>query len=293
MDLLRETQRLRLDLLAVEVSRQLERSGIPHALLKGPSTANWLYDPPRVYNDVDVLVPLSRVTAAAAALTTAGIAAASGGGVGEEASHSLLMISSGGFEIDVHISLPALPTAGDRVWKTLASHLEPLDLGVGTVPALDTPGRCLVLALHALNRAAHPQAGEDLRRALVAAGDESWARATDLAASLGAADLFDAGLSTVADSDRPMSRRAYLYASGAPSAALGLQRLREARRRELPRLILREVVPTRGFMVKAYPGTAGRRFGLLRAHLLRWKGLVKALPGAVRAVRAAGPRRRS
>ena len=52
-------------------------------------------------------------------------------------------------------------------------------------------------------------------------------------------------------------------------------------------MILRELLPTRGFMLKAYPGAAGQRLGLARAHLRRWRGLVAALPAAIRAVRAA------
>lgn len=291
MDVVRETQRLRLDLLAVAVSAQLARRDIPHALLKGPSTANWLYQPPRDYMDVDVLVPSSRVAATVAALTDAGIATASAGALGEEAPHSLLMVSSGGFEVDVHVSLPSVPPDGDRVWDVLAPHVEPLDLGVGTVPALDTTGRCLVLALHALNSGTDKTI-QDLRRALAVADEGEWEAAAGLAGRLGVSDLFEAGLGTVDPSRRALSPRAYLFATGAPSAALGLQRLRDAPRRKLPRLIAREVLPSRGFMVKAYPGVTGRRFGLSRAHVLRWGGLLRALPAALRAIRAAGARQR-
>ena len=38
---------------------------MPHVILKGPSTARWLYDPPRAYRDVDVLVPPAFVQQAA------------------------------------------------------------------------------------------------------------------------------------------------------------------------------------------------------------------------------------
>src|ERR1700749_375013 len=113
MDLVREANRLRLDLLSVQACDALAVAGIPHVLLKGPSTALWLYDPPRSYNDVDLMVPLSRVIEAAHALEAAGVASASAGRVGEEAEHSYLLISPEGFEVDVHISLPTVHPDGD------------------------------------------------------------------------------------------------------------------------------------------------------------------------------------
>lgn len=294
MDLIRETQRLRLDLLAVQISQQLQAAEVPHALLKGPSTANWLYDPPRRYVDVDMLVPLSRVGDVVSTLRASGIAEARAGRVGEEAQHSLLMLSSAGFEVDVHVSLPTVPAAGDRAWDVLAAHVEALDLGVGTVPALDTPARCLVLALHALNRAAHPQAGEDLRRAHAVVDRTAWHQAHRLATRLDAADLFEAGVTMIGPvgPNQRMSKRAYLYASGAPSAALGWQRVVDARPGDRLGLLWREFVPTRGFMHGMYPELVERRLGLPRAHLRRWRGIAAQLPAAVRASRTARSRHR-
>lgn len=287
MDLALETQRLRLDLLAVQVSRELDRAGIPHALVKGPSTSTWLYDPPRVYNDVDMLVPFSRVEEVVSVLRSAGIAGAVDGRVGEAAAHSLMVLSTAGFQLDLHISLPTLPPAGDLIWEVLSPHVERLDLGVGSVPALDMPARCLVLALHALNPDA-PQAGEDLRRAYSAAAQAVWRDAAQLAGRLDAEDLFEAGLEMIGiDSGRPMSARAYLYATAAPSAAFGLQRLREARRRDVPGMVWREIFPSARFMRHAYPLVTARRFGYVRAHLVRWSRLANQLPGTVRALRAA------
>lgn len=288
MDLIPEAIRLRLDLLAVQISQQLKVSGVPHALLKGPSTATWLYDPPRGYRDVDILVPLSRIDDAAAALQASGIATARAGGLGEEAQHSLLMHSAAGFEVDLHVSLPTVPPHGDRVWDIVAPHVEPLDLGVGTVPALDEPARCLVLALHALGTAAG-QPIEDLRQAIRVADDDAWHAAEELARRLDVADLLAAGLQMVNPAaDRvDMSPRAYLYANRAPAEALGLQRLADARRRDLPRLLWRELVPTRGFMHRAYPESTSGFPGLFRAHLRRWRRIAVRLPAVVSSWRAA------
>ena len=53
MDLVREANRLRLDLLSVRACDALSAAGIPHVLLKGPSTALWLWSTHlRSYNDV-------------------------------------------------------------------------------------------------------------------------------------------------------------------------------------------------------------------------------------------------
>lgn len=284
MDLESEVQRLFLDVLAVDVSGCLERAEVPHALLKGASTAIWLYDPPRPYIDVDVLVPRSRLSKARRALETAGLAYARAGGVGEEAQHSLLMLSPTGCEVDVHISLPWMPPAGDKVWKVLAPHVEVLDLGIGKVPALDEPGRCLTLALHVVGSVPIGWPTEDLRRALAVATPDSWREAQELARALKVEDLFLAGLS-LADGDSShvvLSRRAHLYLTNPSSEALALQRFRDARWRELPRLLWREILPTRGFMRHAYPEVE-RQIGLARLYVARWRKIAANLPSAIRA----------
>jgi hypothetical protein len=288
MELIPETVRLRLDLLAVQISERLKLAGVPHALLKGPSTATWLYDPPRGYRDIDMLVPASRIDDAVELLQTSGIATARAGRLGEEAQHSLLMHSPSGLEVDLHVSLPTVAPHGDRVWNILASHVEPLDVGVGTVPALDEPARCVVLALHALGTGAG-QPIEDLRRAVRVADRDAWRAASELADRLDVADLLEAGLQMVnpADDAPAMSPRAYLYANRAPGEALGLQRLADAPRRDLPRLLWRELVPTRGFMNRAYPESASGLFGLIRAHLRRWRRIALRLPAVVSSWRAA------
>ena len=287
MDLAAEAERLRLDLLAVEVSRALEVAGIPHVLLKGPSTSLWLYDPPRRYNDVDMLVPYSRVRDAVTALGSAGIAVPAGE-LGEEASHSQLLISHVGFEVDLHVTLPTAATyTDDRVWEVLSAHVEPLALDVGEVPALDEPARCLVLALHAVASGEQvPKSTEDLKRALDVASGDSWAAGRALAERLEVADFFDAGLVMAG---RPisgrLSERAYLRVADAPNAAIAIDRLKATPLRQLPAALWREVLPSRGFMERAYAVTDSR--SLRRAHLTRWRSIAAELPDAVRARRAA------
>ncbi|WP_338182172.1 nucleotidyltransferase family protein [Jatrophihabitans sp.] len=286
MDLPREATLLRLDQLAVLVDAALTSAAVPHALLKGASTTRWLYPEGRMHYDVDVLVPASRVSAAAGALAAAGLATSRSGAAGEEAEHSLLLHSPDGFEIDLHRSLPSVPVS-ELVWTTLAPHVTTLALDVGVVTALDEPGRCLVLALHAAHSGpGEPGPAEDLRRARHQAAAESWRWARDAAARLGVADLLSAGLVRAGEQvDGPLSRRAALLLAGAPAPAIGLQRLLSAPGRQRPGIVIRELVPSPGFLRRAYPDLTSRRFGLLRAHLRRWAHLVRAVPAAVRAWR--------
>ena len=119
----------------------------------------------------------------------------SAGRVGEEAEHILPAQPPEGFEVDAYLVAnrasgrrPDLGRAG-RHWHSVS-----LDIGVGVVPALDETGRCLVIALHALNSNREiPQTAEDLRRARDVAGRDAWTGAAAIAASLGVTDLFEAG----------------------------------------------------------------------------------------------------
>ena len=255
MNLEAAAQQLRLDLLAQDISSALAAAGIPHTLLKGPSTSIWLYDPPRGYRDVDLLVPSSQLDNAVQAVVGTGLAAAKGEHLGEEAPHSLLLISREGFELDLHITLPALSPDRhrdrDRVWNALSDHISGMTLVEGskvTVPVLDIPGRCLVLALHAVESGHQaPQVREDLERARVRASDEDWVVAARLADGLGVRDLFDAGLAIGRpDGEQPLPVYAYLKKTGAVGSAFGLQRLVKAPLLDKPGTSLARALPVEG-----------------------------------------------
>lgn len=287
-------QQLRLDVLTREVCRTLAASGVPHALLKGPTTAAWLYDPPRAYRDVDVLLPASALDRAVAALVVAGIAAPSAGGLGEEAPHSQLLLTPAGLEVDLHISLPMLvpaPGVSERVWRTLSSRVESFELMPGVpVPALDIPGRCLVLALHSLASGYdRDQVCEDLRRARDVATSEQWALAAELADELGIAELFAAGLAVVEppEGGRQEPVVAYLKRTHAVNEAHGLQRLLDAPVKARPRMVLQEVFPSPGFIRHAFAADGAPRRALPRLYLNRVVRIAKRLPAAVASLRAA------
>lgn len=278
MDLQDAAQRLRLDLDTVAVSESLRRAGVPHALIKGPTTATWLYDPPRVYNDIDLLVPRSQVRRIVKALAADRIAHRSGGRVGEEAHHSLAMRTVTGYELDLHVSLSCVPVRGDLVWNTLAPHVVDLDLGVGMVPALDEAGRCLVVALHALTADGRlEQKVEDLRRARERAAPGAWAQARVLARSMRAEDLYDGGLARLVEDRRGVSPRAELYLSDAPAAALALQRFRDAPWWERPVMAWRELFPTAGFLRETGGADPSARGLLLRPRGTRVRTVLESL----------------
>lgn len=296
MNLEAATQQLRLDLLAQDVSSALAAANIPHTLLKGPSTSIWLYDPPRGYRDVDLLVPSSQLDKAVEAIVGTGLAAAKGEHLGEEAPHSLLLISREGFELDLHITLPALPPGRhrdrDRVWNALSDHISGMTLVEDsdvTVPVLDIPGRCLVLALHALESGHQaPQVREDLDRARVRASEEDWVVAARLADGLGVRDLFDAGLAIGRpDGEQRLPVYAYLKKTGAVGSAFGLQRLVEAPLIDKPGLLWRELFPSREFIRRTHPYGSPSIRQLLSLYVQRWKQLARQLPTAAVALVAA------
>jgi hypothetical protein len=174
-DLEMQANNLRLDRLALDASRCLTAASIPHALIKGPTTSLWLYDPPRAYADVDLLVPETRLFDAVDALARAGVARGRAGGSLQEMGHSIELRDAAGYEVDLHRSLPSLPVDGDTVWAVLSPHIVEFDLGSGCVPALDEVGRCLTVAFHALSGGGDlSRRWDDLKLAYARVDPRSW-----------------------------------------------------------------------------------------------------------------------
>jgi hypothetical protein len=294
MDLVSVALQMQLDALARDVTQLLSSLRIPHVFLKGPSTADWLYDPPRSYRDVDLLVPRSRLQQVAKAIETQGLAKASAGRYGESASHSLVMLSPNGLELDLHATLPMVSpdhhNVSDYLWNVLGGHVEPMVHEGITLPVLDIPARCLVLSLHALASGfGSDQPREDLVRALHTAQQEDWRQARDLAKRLHVRRIFDEGLSVARPDERPgqLTVDGFLKWVNAPGAAFGLQRLAAAPWREKPGLALREMFPSKDFVQHAYPRVAAKPLGTTRAYLTRWRRIAVEMPASVRLWRAA------
>jgi hypothetical protein len=287
MDLRTEAIRLKLDALALSLSAAFTADAIPHVLIKGPSTSLWLYHPPRIYRDVDLLIPFSAIPRATSSLISRGLCTAMGR-PGEEAPHSLLLRSVEGYEVDIHFTMPTVPARDDHVWEALREHHGVLDLGLGAIPVLDLPGRCVVLALHALNNGPYDnQSLHDLRLARQQASPAVWDAARGLAERMDALDLFSAGVSLAGGPADTSSPRAKLYLLGAPPAAFGIQRFNNIQLREFPMAFLREIFPSREFMQYANPELSGSWWGLLAAHVVRWARLARQLPRALAMLRRA------
>lgn len=291
MDLGTVVQQMRLDRLAVQASQCLAAAGVPHVLLKGPTTARWLYDRLRPYNDVDLLVPPESAKRAVLALADAGIARPAAGLLGEEASHSWLLVSADGFEVDLHVTLPMLGTSAMRArsgWALMAERVVDFELDGFSVPALDEAGRCLVVALHALgNRGADEKSLEDLRRARTMASEATWEKARTLSAELGVQPLLDAGLTLVEagalPEDLPLDVRLRLEGRG---GSFQLERLLGLAPREKVPALWRELFPSAGFMRYRQPALASR-LALAAAYTVRLWRIARALPGAVSGRRSA------
>jgi hypothetical protein len=278
MDLRAEAQRLRIDVVSVQASSALTAGGVPHVLLKGPSTSLWLYDPPRAYSDVDLLVPYSRLADAEAALSGVGIERALAP-TGSVRSHSVLFHGADSVEVDVHVTLPKLVPDGDLPWRVLGPHVERLDLEVGVVPVLDRAARCLVLALHGLDIGEpSEQALEDLRRARSSASDAEWAIAEALARELKAHELFRVSLAR-ADGlpDPDVSWSVYLQLHGEPELGSGLRRLTVDGWRGFPRRLWAELFPHPDLIRQSDAPNARGALGLVAGYLRRWLRISREL----------------
>ena len=271
---------LALDAAAIEVVGALRARGVRPILIKGPSTARWLYaDRPgqRVYGDIDLLVAPGQFEPAMETLAGLGYHNRTPGyGLDEPLVHAYHWVRHGPHpaEIDLHRRLYLLRAGDDAVWSALTEHTETLALGAAEVEILGAPARALMLTLHATVhgvRTGKPL--RDLARALERLGDEDWAQAATLAGRLGGADAFSAGLRLLdagsALADRlhlppAASARVHLRAATAPPAAVGLLGLLEPQSwHSRANRLRRELIPAPAFIARLAaggpPGPGGTR----------------------------------
>ncbi|HVA59078.1 MAG TPA: nucleotidyltransferase family protein [Mycobacteriales bacterium] len=276
---------IRLDNLAVRVSQSLTAEGVRHVLIKGPTTATWLYEPARPYRDVDMLIAWSDARAAVRRLRRLGLRTADGWYEG--AAHSRVLLTPEGWEVDLHRALPGTAPGdtgrGELTWRVLADHIVPFALNGHIVSALDLPARCVVLALHALAAPVGAQERQDLVRALAKAGPATWREAEQIAEELGLrAELLAAVARERGEPGPRLPAAAYLRRRARPAGTL--RRLLDADRGQLPKLIFRRLLPSPGYMRYAFGPPVGRGW-LMRAHLRRWRRLARQLPEELRQAR--------
>lgn len=268
-----------------EAWTQLDASGIPAILLKGPTIAHWLYeDEVRYATDVDLLVPPAHFGRAQAALAELGydipLAEAASCEIGP---NTTTLRNSNGARIDLHhrlIGTPADPP--ERCWEVLSRRTMPFTLVTGVVVvALDVPARTMHLALHAAQNGplnAKPMA--DLYRGLAQVPFEDWQAAAALAVSLGSDQAFAEGLrlcergAAMADelglARAPRDVELELRISSAPFESFFFARLAETSGlANKAALVGRKLWPTPDFMRMHFPLAERGPAGLLLAHLLR------------------------
>jgi hypothetical protein len=278
-------QRLRLQALAIKAHNVFAAADIDHLLLKGPTTADWLYDPPRSFCDVDVLIPRTQLDKAVRVLEEHGVARAGLQDFGEGSLHAHTLVASDGSQLDVHVSLPMVPIDRrdpDRTWRVVSPHATRFDVpGSEGLPALDEAGRCLTLALHHASRRLS-QSSEDLRRAVAKADPMSWQIAKTLARDLGVTEVVEVALADINGREIPATvtltgrlavRSLSLGSQGPRSRILAL---RTAPGREVPRLLLREAFPSRRFLARTGWQT-DTPMKVLRSHAARWLLILRRL----------------
>jgi hypothetical protein len=289
---------LAIDAGTARVGRAFAEHGIPCLLLKGPSTARWLYrdGTPRPYGDTDLLIPPYELKRAEEVLLALGYRPLEGGRHSHERTpHAGLWGTWEPFvsRVDLHQALAMVPRArAGLVWTVLNRSTETLAVAGATMRTPDGAGRCLVVALHAAQHGyTEAKPLEDLRRARAVAASSTWAAARELALELGAEAAFDVGLAMVeVDSGALLSRDEWrrvpgdirLYVQGsargshALNAALNLPlaaRLKFAVRHALPSPALLETTDGAG------------RSSRLTARVARLVRIARQLPAAVLDVR--------
>lgn len=293
---------LRIDAATAEVARTLETAGIRFLLIKGPSTARWLYpEGTREYADSDLLVEPARWEQAGDVLASLGFAnRMDDGGMPEwwrEHSNDWWRALDG-VSVDLHRSLPGVLTDPEAAWQVLAESSEALTVARARVTILGIHARTMLIALHAAHHGARwNPALEDLERALSLLDDTVWSAAAELADRLDANDAFRAGLRLTPRGTALASRlhlpdgisvETALRASTPPPVALGIERVAQApTARARTSMILLKLFPPAEFMRHWDPAAGDSRLRLLRAYVRRPFWIIRRAPGGWRAWRDA------
>ena len=287
---------------------------IPAVLIKGPAIAAWLYPGEgRLYADTDLLVRAIDWERAEAVLEGLGFIEDPGvrdhariGGAGSAPWER----PRDGAVVDLHRSVFGLGGAGgDEVWAAFAAGEETLAVAGATVRVPPLPARLLHIALHAIQHGAEakPKPMLDLERAVERAPEPLWREAAALAARLGAAPEFAAGLRLTPAGARLAARigasadpsiRATLRVGRVPMAE-GFGQLAATSGLLAKLALLREeLFPGVAFMRWWTPLARRGRRGLLAAYAWRVLWLAARAPAGWLAWRRAsraerlGPRRR-
>lgn len=295
------TDSRRIDEVTAECVRALDLAGVPQLLLKGPTTARWLYGDgePRPYCDSDLLVPAALLARALATMKGLGFVDRWAGTRPEaDVSHAITLYRSrpGCVDVvDLHWRLGLVTAPAAPVWEVLSRGAVDTVVAGQRMRMPGESGRCLVVALHAAQDGpSGAKALEDLRRARRAASEAVWAEAVVMATELGAEQAARLGCllvgvplpGTVAGSawsDASLNLR--LRLTGAARGAASLAELRDRRGLALVAYVARKIVPRRAFIAELYD--ARTTSAVLGAYLHRLLMLAIRLPRALRSLATA------
>jgi hypothetical protein len=284
---------LRLDNEASRLAALLHEAGIDSLLLKGPVLAQWLYpDIPRLYNDIDLLVPKAAFRLAIEVLAREGYRDPVPGAVGIEASpHARPLARADGCVVDLHQRLNGSTVRAQTVWELLWAHRTTMVLCGRPVAICDDIGALLIVVLHAAQHGIEESKPlEDLRRAALLVTDVQLRTAFDLAVSLGAAESFAAGLRL----EPALAHRVPELAAVPPSllvraratsrhlhpGVLTLLGLTTGSARERLAVAARSIWPSRDLLIARSPRPLPGRW-LIVARMRRWAYQATQIRGAV------------
>jgi len=292
---------LAIDRATAEAVVAFRDAGMRSIVLKGPSFDAWLYDSdePRLYGDIDLLIPAEREREAGRVLGALGYRQLSDREPEAVAGHATVWARPGdSMHVDLHRTLNGVRASAVDPWAVLAADTESMQVGGAAVEILSEPARALHVALHAALPGANTEKTLlDLSRALDRLPVATWEAAAALAERLGAEAAFETGLALLPAGADLASRlelapeqsvEAALLRGSAPYSAWTVNRLSKARGlRAKLRILIPRLFPTPDFMRVWYPVARRGRAGLALAYLKRWAWLVTAGPRAVRAWRRA------
>lgn len=301
-------QALAVDVVTAEVAGELEAAGVPHALMKGPAIAEWLYPGDvRHYVDTDLLVQPEHYSEGEGCLASLRFARAFGP-LPHPRMHAPLATEwvRGGEVVDLHVSLRGAQADASAVWAALAPSLDEQVVAGRTVKTLGETVRLVLVVLHVAHHGERHQGPlRDLERALERVPTERFATAQEFAARIGAEEAFAAGLGSHPAGRRLATRlsidtspsAARLYAASPVPLVAGFEALaRTPRVRRKIALLVAEVVPSRDFIRWWSPIARRGRVGLAAAYVGRILWLLVRTPRAFSiwlAIRRRGDHERS
>jgi Uncharacterised nucleotidyltransferase len=279
-----------IDTATAQAVTALREAGVRSILLKGASFDAWLYDrhEPRLYGDIDLLVPGGAMEPAARVIERLGYQQRSEREPAGIIEHATVWVrASDHMYLDLHHTLGGASPNEVDPWEVLAAETDSMPVAGTEVEILSEPGRALHVALHgAVSGATAEKPMLDLSRALERVPVETWKAAASLAERLDAGAAFATGLRTqpagaqlCAQMGLPSERsvEAHMLAESAPYASWTLHRLAKTPgiaaklRIAAPRLL-----PEPEFMRVWYPVARRGAAGLALAYVRRFGWLLRA-----------------